>query len=91
MSGLKVRYAARFFYGRATVSVGIAQLVNGAMFFGIAYLGDMPFDSIISAASFSWFMVMGTEILILPLTKLLADRFKRLEGYEHYDTQPPAK
>jgi queuosine precursor transporter len=88
MSRLKVKYTARFFYGRAIASVGSAQLINGALFFGMAFLGVMPLPAIVSAAGFSWLIVMGTEIVILPLTKKLADRFKLLEGVEHYDEQP---
>ncbi len=54
----------------------------------MAFLGVMPLPAIFCAAGFSWLIVMGTEIVILPLTKKLADRFKLLEGVEHYDEQP---
>jgi uncharacterized integral membrane protein (TIGR00697 family) len=91
MSRLKVALTARHFYGRALLSVGSAQAVNGAMFFGIAYCGNMPLGAILSAATASWFMVIGTELLILPLTKKLSDRFKSLEGVEHFDSQPGPK
>jgi hypothetical protein len=88
MSKLKVKYTARFFYGRAILSVGSAQAINGAMFFGLAFAGSMPLPAILSAACFSWVMVMGTEILILPITKRFSDYFKGLEGVEHYDELP---
>lgn len=88
MSKLKIKYTARFFYGRAVLSVGTAQAINGAMFFGIAFLGTMPIPAITSAAWFSWLMVMCTEIIILPITKRFADYFKSLEGVEHYDEPP---
>lgn len=91
MSGLKVHFAARFFYGRAILSVGAAQAINGALFFCIAFGGIMPISAILSAAWFSWAMMMGTEILILPLTKVFADKFKNLEGVEYYDEAPPHK
>ena len=45
MSKLKVRTRARYFYMRATVSVGLAQVVNGVMFYGVAFAGELPLGS----------------------------------------------
>jgi len=43
----------QIFYGRAVLSVGAAQAINGALFFGIAFGGVMPIPAILSAACFS--------------------------------------
>ncbi len=88
MSRLKVRTRARFFYGRALTAVGIAQIVNGITFYGIAFGGVLAISTIASAATFSWFAVMVCEFLVLPITKQLALAVKRYEGIEHYDSQP---
>lgn len=89
MSRLKVFLSARYFYGRATVSVGVAQIVNAITFFGVAFAGVMPLRTIVSAGTISWLTVIGCELIILPLTKQLAMRVKRHEGVEHYDAPPP--
>lgn len=88
MSHLKVRFHARYFYGRAVVSVGTAQVINGVTFFAIAFAGSMPLSLIVSAASFSWLIVMFCELVVLPATKKIADRVKMYEGIEHYDRSP---
>lgn len=89
MSRLKVRLTARYFYGRATVSVGIAQIVNAATFFGVAFAGVMPLALILSAGGVSWITVMVCEIVVLPFTKQIANSVKRREGVEHFDSPPP--
>jgi uncharacterized integral membrane protein (TIGR00697 family) len=90
MSRLKVYFRAKYFYGRAVASVGIAQIINGITFFSIAYLGEMPLSLILSAGSLSWIIVMLCELCILPLTKKLAWSVKELEGVEHFDAAPRA-
>ena len=89
MSRLKIRLSARFFYGRATLSVGLAQIVNAATFFGVAFAGVMPWSAILSAGAVSWLTVMACELIVLPLTKRIATGIKNAEGVEHYDRAPP--
>ena len=89
MSHLKVRFRARFFYVRAIAAVGVAQIVNGAVFWSIAFGGVLSAQLIFSAAAFSWVVVMICEAVVLPLTKQLAVALKRYEGVEHFDSQPP--
>lgn len=88
MSRLKILFHAKYFYGRAIASVGLAQAINGAVFFGVAFWGVMPVAALVSAAGFSWMCVMLCEFCVLPLTKQLALKMKKLEGVEHYDRQP---
>jgi uncharacterized integral membrane protein (TIGR00697 family) len=89
MSRLKVLLSARYFYGRATVSVAIAQIINAIAFFGLAFAGVLPLRAIVSAAAISWLTVILCEVVILPLTKRLAGLVKQHEGVEHYDAPPP--
>ncbi len=89
MSKLKVRFAAKYFYGRATVAVGIAQVVNAVTFFGIAFWGVIPIMAIITAGGISWLTVMACELLVLPFTKRFATMVKEREGVEHFDAPPP--
>ncbi len=88
MSRLKIKLHARHFYWRAATAVAIAQIVNGATFFTLAYGGILPLMTILSAGVFSWTVVMICEFLILPVTKQLATAVKRYEGIEHFDSAP---
>lgn len=90
MSRLKVKFNAKHFMGRATLSVGLAQIVNAATFFGIAFAGVMPLELILAAGGLSWLIVMACEIAVLPFTRLLAGAVKRYEGVEHFDRPPTA-
>jgi hypothetical protein len=89
MSRLKVRLAAKYFYGRATVAVGIAQIVNAATFFGVAFAGVMTLQTILQAGTISWLTVMVCELVVLPITKRVAVVVKHREGVEHFDSTPP--
>jgi uncharacterized integral membrane protein (TIGR00697 family) len=89
MSRLKVRLTARYFYGRATVSVGLAQVVNAATFFGVAFAGVMSLQTILTAGAISWLTVMACELVVLPITKRVAMVVKQREGVEHFDHEPP--
>jgi len=88
MSRLKVHFTARYFYGRATVAVGLAQVVNAATFFGVAFGGTMSLSLILSAGAVSWIITMICELVVLPITRQLAMTVKRYEGVEHFDVQP---
>lgn len=89
MSRLKVRYVAKYFYARAIVSVGLAQVVNAITFFGIAFAGTMSLALILSAGAVSWIIVMTCEFVVLPFTRQLAIKVKNYEGIEHFDHRPP--
>ncbi len=88
MSRLKIRFTARYFYGRALTSVAIAQIINVTVFYTLAFAGVMPLGVIFSASVVSWIAVMLCEIIVLPFTKRLAVFVKEYEGIEHYDSQP---
>jgi uncharacterized integral membrane protein (TIGR00697 family) len=90
MSRLKIFFRVKYFYGRALASVGLAQLINGVVFFTIAYAGEMSFATIAKACAVSWTIVMGCEAIMLPLTKKLAWILKEYEGVEHFDYDPSA-
>ena len=90
MSNLKVRLRGRYFYMRATAAVGVAQIVNGVTFWTIAFAGTLSLGLIVSAAAFSWVVVMACEVVVLPLTRRLAVAVKRYEGVEHFDAEPPS-
>ena len=89
MSRLKVRFRARYFFGRALVAVGLAQAVDCLIFFSIAFAGTMPLATWGKWAIDGWPIVVGCEVIILPLTRRLAIYVKSYEGVEHYDRAPP--
>lgn len=88
MSRLKVRLRARYFYGRALFSTAVAQVINAATFFTIAFAGVLPLAVIVSASAVSWVAVLLCETVILPITKQVTVRVKRFEQVEHYDEDP---
>jgi hypothetical protein len=91
MSRLKIKFSAKYFLGRAVVSVGIAQIVNVVAFFGIAFAGVMSLKGIAQAGSVAWIIVMLCEVVVLPVTRKLAWSVKNIEGVEHFDAAPGIK
>jgi uncharacterized integral membrane protein (TIGR00697 family) len=91
MSRLKIKYSAKYFLGRAVVSVGSAQIINVVAFFSIAFAGVMSLKGIVQAGSVSWIIVMLCELFVLPVTKKFAWIVKNIEGVEHFDSAPGLK
>ena len=91
MSRLKVRFRARYFYGRALAAVGLAQVADAIVFFGIAYAGTMPLPLLLRTMAAGWPLVMACEIVVLPLTRKLAAFVRDYEGVQHYDRAPGEK
>jgi uncharacterized integral membrane protein (TIGR00697 family) len=89
MSRLKVRYRARYFYGRALASVALAQAIDCVTFFGIAYAGTMPASLLVRTMAAGWPLVVACEVVVLPLTRKLAVAVRDYEGVQYYDKAPP--
>ena len=88
MSRLKTRLHGRHFMGRALAAVAGGQLVDCVVFFSIAFIGVMPLHDLLITSGTVWLIVMGSETLILPLTRQLAQMVKQAEGVEHFDMAP---
>ncbi|MFA6279481.1 MAG: queuosine precursor transporter [Bdellovibrionales bacterium] len=85
MSKMKVWSRADNFPLRAVASTLVAQLVDSAVFFVMAFAGSMPSGVLTKLVVTAWLAKTLYETLFLPLTTLAVRRLKTLEGVEHFD------
>lgn len=67
------------FGARAIVSSLVGEIVDSAFFFPIAFLGQMPVETLITMGVVQVFMKVGYEVVVLPVTTQVA---KRVNAYE---------
>jgi queuosine precursor transporter len=85
MSKMKVAQNAKLFPVRAIASTLAAQLVDSAVFFAIAFGGTMPLSALLLAIVSSWLFKTFYETAALPVTTLVVNKLKALEGVEQFD------
>ena len=85
MSKMKVATRGRGFGGRAILSTVVGELSDSLIFYPLAFAGVMPFGGILSIILTQVTVKTLYEVLILPLTSLLARALKQAEGIDTYD------
>ncbi|MBR0501172.1 MAG: queuosine precursor transporter [Bacteroidales bacterium] len=85
MSRMKVATKGKGFGWRAILSTIAGELSDSVIFYPLAFAGVMPAKAIFSIILTQVTVKTLYEIVILPLTSLLARRLKRSEGIDTYD------
>lgn len=85
MSKMKVATKGRGFGWRAILSTIVGELSDSVIFYPLAFLGVMPMNAILSIILTQVTVKTLYEVLILPLTSMLARRLKKAEGIDTYD------
>lgn len=85
MSRMKVATKGKGFGWRAILSTVAGELSDSVIFYPLAFAGVMPAKAILSIILTQVTVKTLYEIVILPLTSLLARRLKRSEGIDTYD------
>ena len=85
MSRMKVATKGKGFGWRAILSTIAGELSDSVIFYPLAFAGVMPAKAIFSIILTQVTVKTLYEIVILPLTSLLARRLKRSEGLDTYD------
>ena len=85
MSKMKVATKGRGFGWRAILSTLAGELSDSIIFYPLAFAGVMPARAILSIILTQVTVKTLYEVLILPLTTILARRLKKAEGIDTYD------
>ena len=85
MSRMKVATKGKGFGWRAILSTIAGELSDSVIFYPLAFAGVMPAKAIFSIILTQVTVKTLYEIVILPLTSLLARRLTRSEGIDTYD------
>ena len=85
MSKMKVATQGRGFGWRAILSTVAGELSDSVIFYPLAFAGVMPAKAIVSIVLTQVTVKTLYEVLILPLTSVVARRLKKSEGLDTYD------
>ena len=85
MSKMKVATKGRGFGWRAILSTVAGELSDSVIFYPLAFAGVLPFKAIISIILTQVTVKTLYEVVILPVTTLIARRLKKAEGIDTYD------
>ncbi|MBR1538931.1 MAG: queuosine precursor transporter [Bacteroidales bacterium] len=85
MSKMKVATQGKGFGWRAILSTIAGELSDSVIFYPLAFAGVMPLEAILSIILTQVTVKTLYEVLILPVTSLIAKRLKKAEGIDTYD------
>lgn len=85
ISKLKVATHGRHLWLRTISSTIIGQMADTIIFVTIAFAGTLPNGLIVAAIISGWLFKVIYESAATPLTYLFVNKFKRLEGIDHFD------
>ena len=85
MSKMKVATKGRGFGWRAILSTVVGELSDSVIFYPLAFAGVMPAKAILSIILTQVTVKTLYEVVILPVTSVIARRLKKAEGIDAYD------
>lgn len=85
MSRMKVATKGRGFGWRAILSTLAGELCDSVIFYPLAFAGVMPVKAIVSIILTQVTVKTLYEVLILPVTAVIARRLKQAEGIDTFD------
>ncbi len=87
LSRLKILQDAKWMPMRFTVSTAVGQLLDSAVFAGVAFTGTMPPSKVVAIVLSIWAFKVAYEIIALPISIPITKWVKSREGVEHFDQQ----
>ena len=86
LSKMKVIFMGRLLWVRAIGSSIAGELLDSLVFIGIATLtGVFPRELFLALVLTNYFLKLGLEVILLPVTYLAAGTLKKAEGFDVYD------
>jgi hypothetical protein len=85
LAKLKILTQGRWLWMRTIGSTIIGQLVNTTVFYAVALSGVLPGITLVKAILAGWLLKTLVEIVFTPLTYLVVNAVKRVEGVDMFD------
>lgn len=86
LSRMKVATQGRWLWTRTIGSTIVGQGLDSLIFIILAFWGTTPSDAILSAIITQWIFKSAYEGIATPITYLVINHVKRVEGVDVYDT-----
>lgn len=87
LARLKVATEGRFLWVRTISSTVLGQAVDSAIFAAIAFGGEVPGPVLREIMWHNWVLKTAYEALATPVTYLIVNRLKAIEGVDVYDRE----
>jgi queuosine precursor transporter len=85
LAKMKIWSQGRHLWARTIGSTLVGQGLDSLIFIGIAFSGQMAAPALISAVFSQWLFKSLYEVVATPLTYLVVNTLKRVEGVDVYD------
>ena len=86
LAKMKLWTAGKWLWTRTIGSTIAGELVDSALFYGIAFYGIWATSDIVKVAMAQYLLKTGWEIVITPITYRIVGFLKRAEQTDYYDT-----
>jgi len=87
LAKLKVKTEGRWLWLRTITSTIVGEGVDSALFITLAFYGIFPPDGLAQAILSQWLFKVAYETLATPLTYLVVNALKRVEGVDAFDLE----
>lgn len=85
LAKLKLKTAGRFLWLRTIGSTVVGQAVDSLIFYPLAFLGEWPTPLVLAVMTSNFFLKVGVEAAMTPVTYQVVGFLKRAEGEDYYD------
>ena len=85
LAKMKVATNGRWLWSRTIGSTLVGQGLDSLIFVSVAFFGTIPLAALISAILAQWLFKSLYEAVATPLTYLVVNKLKRIEGVDVYD------
>lgn len=85
LAKMKLKTEGRFLWMRTIGSTVVGQAVDSLIFYPLAFWGDWPPQLVVAVLTSNFFVKVGVEALMTPLTYLVVGFLKRAEREDFYD------
>ncbi len=85
LAKMKIATAGRWLWSRTIGSTLVGQLADSSIFISLAFLGVLPGPQLVKLIIAQWLFKSIYEALATPLTYLVVNTLKQLEGVDVYD------
>jgi len=85
LAKMKLKTEGRFLWMRTIGSTVVGQAVDSAIFYPLAFWGDWPPQLVAAVMTSNFFVKVGVETVMTPVTYLVVGFLKRAEHEDFYD------
>jgi uncharacterized integral membrane protein (TIGR00697 family) len=85
LAKMKIATKGRWLWSRTIASTVIGQGLDSSLFIAIAFAGTMPTAALVKTIITQWLVKTAYEALATPVTYIVVNHVKKLEGIDVYD------